>query len=101
MGVCSGVNKLRVDAHFPAGALHAALEKMRDTELFADFAQVAGNVRFVLHHACATDHFQIGDFREVRQDFVLHAIGEISVLFIATKIFEWQHRDAFLHDRRR
>src|SRR6266487_2384840 len=34
------------------------------TKLLRDFAQVARDSSFVLHHRSATDHFQVGDLGE-------------------------------------
>src|SRR5206468_3979502 len=61
-----------------------------------DHAYVAQHPAFVWHHTRPADHFQIGHFREVTQDLVLHAIGEISVLFVVTEILERQDGDRFL-----
>ena len=59
----------------------------------------------VLHHRGAADHFQVGDFRKVSQNLVLHAIGEKGVGFFFTQIFEGQNSHAFFRngwsDRRR
>ena len=43
---------------------------------------------------CARDDFQIGDLGQARQDFILDAIGEVSVGFVLAQIFKRQHRDA-------
>ena len=47
-----------------------------------------------MHHAYSADYLQIGNLRQVRQDFVLHAVSEIGVRFFFTKIFKRQHSDA-------
>ena len=41
--------------------------------------------------------FRVRDLRQVREDLVLHAIGEVGVLFVAAKILERKDRDAFFH----
>ena len=43
--------------------------------------------------------FQIGDARELGQDFILNAVGEISGVLVVAQIFERQDRDRFLRDR--
>ena len=48
----------------------------------------------ILHRTGATDHFEIGDFRQFGQDVVLNAIGEKCVLFVVAEIFKWQHCNA-------
>jgi hypothetical protein len=47
--VSTGVDQLRVHAHFAAGALHTAFEQVRDAELLRDLAQVSHDSGFVLH----------------------------------------------------
>src|SRR5205807_2215415 len=44
---------------------------------------------------CTRNHFQLGDLRQSRQNFVLNAFAEIRVLRIAAEIFKRQHRDRF------
>ncbi len=46
----------------------------------------------------AADHFQVGDLCQVRQDLVLHAIGEEGVGLFFAQIFEREHGDAFVND---
>ena len=48
----------------------------------------------------ARDDFQVGDLRQARQDFVLHAFGEISVRLVLAQILERQNRDRFCADCR-
>src|SRR5260370_34940199 len=52
------------------------------------------NPTLVWHHPRATDHFQIGYFREVSQDLVLYTIGKIGVGFVFASIFKWKHRNS-------
>ena len=72
---------------------------MRHPELLADLTQIARHSALVLHHGCAPDHFQIGDPGQVRQNFVLHAIGEKGVVRVAAQVFKRKNRDAFLRCR--
>src|SRR5438067_12937805 len=96
MPVGARIDQLRVDAHTIAGLLNTSFHHMRHTELLTDHAYVAQHPAFVWHHTRPADHFQIGHFREVTQDLVLHAIGEKSVLFVVTEILERQDGDRFL-----
>ena len=43
----------------------------------------------------------VRDPRQVREDLVLHPIGEVGVLLCAAQILERQDRDAFVVDDRR
>ena len=93
--IAAGVDELRVDPHLAARALHTALEYMRYAKLFPDLAQVTRDSGLVLHYAGAADHFQICDFGEVGQDFILHAIREKRVRFFLAQIFKGKNCDAF------
>ncbi len=77
-----GVDQLHVDADSICVSLHAALEQVGYAKLLCNFAHVSGITAFVEHHARAADHLQIRDLRQVGQDFILHAVGEVSVLFV-------------------
>jgi len=35
----------------------------------------------LLHHRCAADHFQVGNSGKISQDFILHAVCEVSISF--------------------
>ena len=80
------------------GALHRSLEQIGDAELLADFLPVAGLVVLVLLHTGAPDDFQVGDFRQVGQDLVLHAVGEERVVLFRAQVFERQNRDALFRN---
>ena len=67
---------------------------MGDAKRFRDFSQVTVNAVFILHHRSPADHFEVGNFGQIGENLVLHAISEVSVLFIITQIFEGQHGDA-------
>ena len=71
---------------------------MRHAKLLPNLAQIARCAALVLHDAGAADHFQVRDSGEVGEDFILHAVGEISVLFITAEIFERKHCNTFLRD---
>ena len=71
---------------------------MRHAQLLSDLAQVARGRLAILHHARAADHFQVGDPGEVGENFILHAIGKISVVLVRTQVLKGQDRDRFLWD---
>ena len=97
MRIGPGIDELHVDAHFVAGFLHTAFENGRDAELLRNCLQIF-RLALVFRGRSARDHFQIGDARELGQDFILNAVGEISGALVVTQIFEWQHRNRFLRD---
>ncbi len=49
MGVSPRINELGIDPNAITGASHRAFEDMRDTERFADLAQVARASAILLH----------------------------------------------------
>src|SRR4051812_8545121 len=99
MGVRQGLDQLHIDPHGVTRLLYAAFENMGDSELFRDLADVAGLASKLLCRS-ARNNLEIGDFGESRQDLILHAFGEVSVIRIAAKIVEGKHRDAFLRNGR-
>ncbi len=88
-----GVDQLHVHAHAIADATDAAFQKRGHAERFANFAGVARAVAAIRHDRHARNHFQIADFRKIRQDIVLHSVGEIGVLLFVAQIFERQNCD--------
>ena len=52
-----------------------------------DLRQVSRRA-FVVLSRSARDHFQIGDLRQARQDFVLDAVGKVGVGFVLAQVFE-------------
>ena len=77
--VRAGVDELRRHAHASGGLLHAAFEQMRDAQREADLAHVARVAGAVRHDRRAADDLQVGDLGQIGEDFVLDALGEISV----------------------
>src|SRR5947207_13325749 len=69
---------------------------MSDTEFFGNFTQISDKAALVLHYRCAADYFQVGHSGEASQNFILHTIGEVSVLFLVAQILERKNRDALL-----
>src|SRR6266851_643948 len=92
------IDQLRVHAYTIGGPLNASSHHVGYAELAAYLAQIARDPTFVLHNARATDHFQIGDFCEIGQNFVLHAIGKMGALLVVTEILERQDGDTLFGD---
>src|SRR5439155_13919830 len=78
-----------------------AFHHIADTQLLSDFFEVPRDAALVLHDRSATDHFQVLDLGKIRQQFVLNAVGKVSVLFFLAQIFQRQHRNAFFRHSRR
>ena len=96
MGVGSGIDQLSTHADTIAGSLNRAFQNMRHTQSLSDFAKVGLNTVFVLHHRRATDDFEISNLGQIRQDLILNAISEVSILLVIGEILEWEHGDTFL-----
>ena len=66
-------------------------------ELLRDLRKIIRRAFEVLRR-CARDHFQIGDLGQPRENLILHAFAEVSVVGIAAEIVEWQNRDRFVRN---
>ena len=86
MIICAGVNQLRVEMNFIARLPQASFENMRHSQSVCDFSHVS--LAAVLHHACATDDFQLAELGQLREDVVLHAIDERGVGFVVAQVFK-------------
>ena len=82
LSVAAGVDQFCVDANPITRALYRAFHDVNDAELSADFAHVALSACLVLAHAGVADNLQIRDLREIGQNLVLDAIGEIGVVLV-------------------
>src|SRR5262245_11568187 len=96
MRVAPGIDQLRIHSHVIRDTLHASFQYVRDAKLPGDHAKVACCPIPVLHHACAANYLQISDLREISPNFILHTIGEIDSVRIATQVFKRQHCNAFV-----
>ena len=94
----SRIDQVRDDPQAMFGALHRSLEQIGDAELLADFLPVTGLVVLVLPDTGAPDDFQVGDFRQVGEDLVLHAVGEERIILFRAQVFERQNRDALFRN---
>ena len=95
MCVGNGINQLHVDADLIVRFLHAAFENVGHAKLFPDLGKVIRRA-FEMLRRCARDYFEIRDFRQPCQDFILNAFREVSVVRIAASIFERQDRNRSL-----
>ena len=87
------INQLHAYSDAIASSPDAAFQKRRNAERFANFPGVAYAIAPIGHDRHARDHFQITNFREIRQDVVLYAVGEIGVLLFIAQILKRQHCD--------
>ena len=98
MGIGLRLNQLNIHTHLVGRFLHAPLKNDRYAKLLGDLAQIPG-FALILLRGTARNHFQIRNASQPRQDLLLNAGGEIGVIWIATQIFERQHRNTFLRNR--
>ena len=66
--------------------------------MLADLTQVLGRALVFLGRR-ARDDLERGNLGEPGKDFVLDAVGKISIRFIVAKVLERQDGDAFFRDR--
>ena len=92
MGVSARVDQLRIHMKTGAGPPDAALQNMRYPQLVTNPAHVS--LAAVLNHTRPADHLEIGNFRKLGQNVILHAIGKGHVLFLVAQVFKWQHGDS-------
>jgi hypothetical protein len=96
--VASRIDQVRDDAQSTVRALDGSFEKISNSELLTDFWSIAFEVAPVLLHAGVANHFQVGHFREIGQNLILHAVGEEGVILISAQVVERQDRDALFRD---
>ena len=94
MRVVRGVDQLHIHAHLVVGFLHAAFENIGDTQLLRDGSEVI-RCTFILLRGSARNDFQVRDFGQSSQNFVLHALGKKGIPLFFAKIVERQNRDRF------
>src|SRR5437016_5435442 len=100
MSILRRVDQLHIDDDAIPFSADAAFQNIRHAEAFSDFAQIVRRfAAAITHHAGATDYAKVTDLGETRENVVLNAVSKERVLLVITKIFEWQHRDAFRGDR--
>src|SRR2546425_11349715 len=94
MRVDARVEQLDVYPHFISSLLHAAFEHIGHAEFTGHCLQVFWRA-FVFCCRFSRDNLQVADASELRQNFILNAVGEVSIVWVTTQIVEWENRDAF------
>ena len=65
------------------------------SQSISDLPQITFGASTVLHHRGAADDFELSNFREIVKNLILHAVGEVSVIFVGTDVIEGKDRNAF------
>jgi hypothetical protein len=89
------IDQLRADAHRFTDSLDGAFQDMSDSELPGNIAKVMRPGAPILHHARATDHFEVSDLGKVGENLILHTNGKESIRFILAQILKRQDSDRF------
>ena len=83
---------LRADTHAFGGTKHRASDERINAELPGDPRRPL-TCLFEWHDRRAGDHAQRTDLRELRDEVVRHAVGEVLLFRIARQVLERQNRD--------
>ena len=92
MCVGVGVDQLHADAHPVPGALHVAFEHLGHAELLANLLDGELCVSELLD-GCAGNDPERADLRKLREDVIVDAIHEKSVIRFAAPVLKRQDRD--------
>jgi hypothetical protein len=94
--MCIGdrIDQLDIDPDLIGHLLDTTFKNVGNSKLLPDFGQIA-RLALVLLRRGARDDFQVSDFREPRQDFLLDSVGEVSVSFFFTEILKRQNGNRF------
>ncbi len=95
MSIRQRIDQLHCHHNAIAFATNAAFQNVSDPEHLPNLSQTMHCSTSITHHAGATDHAQIFDPGQTRQDVVLDAVGKECVFLIVAEIFEWKNRNAF------
>src|SRR4029077_18800470 len=95
MSIRQRIDQLHCHHNAITFAANAAFQNVSDPERLHNLSQTMHCSTSITHHAGATDHAQIFDPGQTRQDVVLDAVGKECVLLIVAEIFEWKNRNAF------
>ena len=98
MRIGAGVDQLHVYAHLIAGLLNSSFQHGGDAQLLRDRFQVF-RLALVLRGRGAGDDLKVSDRRQLRQDFILNAIGEVGIALVIAQVLEWEDRDRFCRNR--
>src|SRR5207302_918098 len=88
-------------SHTITGALHASFQHMGHAKSFGDLAQVAFRPAPILHDRSTADDLKVRHLGKDGQNFILDAVGEVSVLFLVTEILKRQDRYTLSGNRRK
>ncbi|MCY1231781.1 hypothetical protein D9M72_442410 [compost metagenome] len=86
------VDHLGVDADAVGGAAHAAFKNIAHTKFLAHLADIR-RLALVGKGGIAGDDEEAGNLREIGDDVLGDAVGEITLLRIAGHVVERQHGD--------
>src|SRR5262249_2486565 len=92
MPTAEGIDKLSVYSQFVARSLDAALQHIANSKFLRDLFWW-NILALVVGGRIARDDKNARDLREVGDQIVRHAIGEILLFWIVAHIRERQHRD--------
>ena len=87
------VDELHNHLHLVARALHAALKDVCHAQFGGDLFQIAALRLTIGENRCARDRFEIVDFRQRRDHFVVNPVGEKLVFLVRAEVRERQHGD--------
>ncbi len=90
------VDQLHAHSDAIADPTDAAFQKRGYAQRFANFAGVAHAIATIRHDRHARDDLQIADLRKIRQDIVLHAVGEVGVLLFIAEALKGQDGNRLL-----
>ena len=93
MPISQRIDQLHCHDNAIAFAANTPFQNISNPECLPNLAQIMRVS--ITHYAGATDHAQIFDFGEARQDVVLDPISKECILLVCAVIFEWKNRNAF------
>src|SRR5206468_4002590 len=93
VGIALGVNQLHIDSHLIRRFLDATLKNVRYSKLPRDVAEIA-RLALILLGGNGRNDFQVCNASQPRQNFLLNAVREIGVIWIAAQIFKRQNGDS-------
>ena len=100
MRVVPRIDQLRIYSNLVRDPLDTSLQNVSHPQSLANVPQISRRHGLVLRHTRSADHFQIGDLGQIRENFILDAVGKKRVLLVIAQIFKRKDRDAFLRDGR-
>ena len=92
MGVSDRIDQLHIDPHLVVRLLHTPFENVHHPELLRDLTQIGRHGLEPLGRS-PRDHFQVGDLRQPRQNFILNAFRKKRISLFLAQIVEWEDGD--------